>query len=74
MLLPTIVYVALVAMIGIYVASALYIAAFMRWQGKYRWSIVVLVSLAVPAVIFLLFELWFLIPLPKGPIERLLGF
>ena len=74
MLLPTIVYVALVATIGIYVASAIYIATFMRWQGKYRWSITALVSLAVPAVIFLLFELWFLIPLPKGPVERLLGF
>jgi putative tricarboxylic transport membrane protein len=74
MLLPTIVYVALVAMIGIYVASAIYIATFMRWQGKYRWSITALVSLAVPTAIFLLFELWFLIPLPKGPIERLLGF
>ena len=71
---PAIVYVLAIVFLGIYVASALYIAAFMRWQGKYRWSIVVLVSLAVPAVIFLLFELWFLIPLPKGPIERLLGF
>jgi putative tricarboxylic transport membrane protein len=74
MLVPTIVYVALIALVGIYVASAVYIAAFMHWQGKYRWLIAAAVGVSVPAVIFALFELWFLIPLPKGPVERLLGF
>jgi len=28
----------------------------------------------VPIVIFLLFEVWFLIPLPKGPLEHLIGY
>jgi hypothetical protein len=32
------------------------------------------VSLGVPVAVFLLFEMWFLIPLPKGPVEQLLGF
>src|SRR6478672_10604165 len=35
-LIPTIVYVGLVATIGIYVASAIYITGFMLWQGKFR--------------------------------------
>ncbi len=73
-LIPTIVYVGAVAVIGIYVASAIYIGAFMRLQGKYRWPATLAVSLAVPSVIFALFELWFLVPLPKGPLERMLGF
>ena len=73
-LLPTIVYVGMIAVIGIYVASAVYIGAFMRLQGKYRWPATVGVAIGVPAAIFALFELWFLVPLPKGPIERLLGF
>ena len=64
----------LIGVIGIYVASAVYIGAFMRLQGKYRWPATLGVAVGVPAAIFALFELWFLVPLPKGPIERLLGF
>lgn len=74
MLVPTIVYVALIAPLGIYLASALYIAGFMIFQGKYKVLPAVLVSVGVPAAIFALFEIWFLVPLPKGPIERMLGF
>ncbi len=36
-LLPALVYVLAVQLIGIYVASALYITLFMRWLGHYRW-------------------------------------
>lgn len=74
MLLPTIAFVVLVALMGIYVASALYIGGFMMWQGKYKLLPSIAVGIAVPAATFLLFEIWFLVPLPKGPIERLLGF
>ena len=74
MLVPTIVFVALIKPLGIYVASALYIAGFMIFQGKYRILPAALVSIGVPVVIFLLFEVWFLVPLPKGPIESMLGF
>jgi hypothetical protein len=71
---PTIVYVTLIVFIGIYLASALYIGAFMRVQGKYGWTKTLVVSVGVPIAIFLLFEVWFLVPLPKGPVEQLLGF
>jgi putative tricarboxylic transport membrane protein len=74
MFVPTAIYVALVPWIGIYIASALLIAVFMRWLGKYGWSMVAAVSLGVPIVTFLIFEKWFLVPLPKGPIEDYLGF
>ena len=73
-LIPTIVYVILVATIGIYVASAIYITAFMMWQGKFRILPSLLVGAGVPVALFLVFELWFLIPLPKGPLEHLLGY
>ena len=74
MLVPTIVYVVVIRYLGIYVASALYIAGFMLFQGKYKWLPTALVSIGVPVAIFALFEIWFLVPLPKGPIESLLGF
>jgi hypothetical protein len=73
-LVPTIVYVALVPYIGIYVASALLIAFFMRVFGRYGWIVTAAVSVAVPILTFLMFESWFLVPLPKGPLESMLGF
>jgi putative tricarboxylic transport membrane protein len=72
--IPTAIYVVLIPTIGIYVASALLIAIFMRWLGRYRWDLIAGVSLGVPFVFFLLFERWFLLPLPKGPIEEFFGF
>ena len=74
MLWPTIVYVALIVLIGLYVASAIYIGTFMLWQGKYKWPATLAVSLGVPIATFLMFEIWFLVPLPKGPLEHLLGY
>jgi len=74
MLLPTIGYVILIAWLGIYVASLVYVGAFMRWQGKYSWVKTFAVAVGLPIVLFAIFELWFLVPLPKGPVERLLGF
>jgi hypothetical protein len=71
---PTLVYVIVLAFVGIYVASALYIATFMIWQGRYRLLPTFVVSVAVPVALFLLFEIWFLVPLPKGPVEHLLGY
>ncbi|HET7381919.1 MAG TPA: tripartite tricarboxylate transporter TctB family protein [Pseudolabrys sp.] len=73
-LVPTIVYVGLVPYIGIYVASALLIAFFMRVFGQYGWIVTVAISVAVPILTFLMFEIWFLVPLPKGALESMLGF
>jgi hypothetical protein len=74
MLLPTIAFVILIAFLGLYVASIIYIAGFMLWQGKYGWLPTLLVSVGLPVVLFAVFELWFLVPLPKGPVEHLLGY
>jgi len=73
-LVPTAIYVGLVPYIGMYVSSALLIALFMRWFGHYRWLVVAAVAIAVPAMTFVTFEIWFLVPLPKGPLETLLGY
>jgi len=73
MLVPSIAYVVLVKPLGIYVASTLFIAYFMRWLGRYRWPATVGVAVAVSAVLYCLFEVWFKVPLPKGPLEAWLG-
>ncbi len=72
--LPSVVYVAAIYFIGIYVASAIFIGAFMYWHGRFPWIKIILVSASVPVSMFLMFEMWFLVPLPKGPLEALLGY
>jgi putative tricarboxylic transport membrane protein len=73
-LVPMVVYVGLIALLGIYVASALLIGYFMLRHGKHAPGLTAAVALGVPLIFFMVFERWFLVPLPKGPIERLLGF
>ncbi len=70
---PMVIYVALVAGLGIYVSSALLIGYFMRRHGRYGWAPTAAVAVGVPAAFWAVFERWFLVLLPKGPIERLLG-
>jgi len=72
-LLPSMVYVGSISWLGIYLASTLFVAFFMRWLGKYTWWKVALLSVGNSVFFFLIFEVWFLIPLPKGPLESALG-
>jgi len=73
-LIPTGVYVLAIQMAGIYVASALFIGAFMRIMGKTSWFKTLTVSLCVVVLLFWMFEIQFMIPLPKGPVEALFGY
>lgn len=73
-LAPMALYVGVMAWTGLYLASAALIAWFMRRHGRYGWALTAAVSVGVPLVAFLVFERWFLVPLPKGPIETALGF
>jgi putative tricarboxylic transport membrane protein len=73
-LLPSTIYVAAIYLIGIYVASALFLIIFMRWQGKYPLYKAVPIGVLVPVAMFVLFEIWFKVALPKGPLETLLGY
>jgi len=73
MLVPSIIYAILIKLLGIYVASTLFIAFFMRWLGKSPWAKTAAVAIGVSVVFFLLFEIWFKVPLPKGPLEAWLG-
>lgn len=72
--LPTIVYVIAIRYLGIYVASTLYLALFMRFIGGYSLLKALPLGVAISAILFWLFEVAFLIPLPKGPLEAALGY
>jgi len=70
-LVPAILYVLGIQFIGLYVASAVYIAAFMIWLGNYSWLKGVVLGVAVSAVAFVTFEIWFQVPLYKGMFDPL---
>lgn len=72
-LVPLVIYVSVMFYIGLYLASALFIGLFMRINGKYGLARILPVAIAVPVVVYLMFEMWFLVPLPKGPVEGWLG-
>jgi len=73
-LVPATAMVVLMEGLGLYVASALYLGFYMRWVGRHAWPTIVALGLAVPIVTFVIFERWFLVPMPKGPLEAWLGF
>jgi putative tricarboxylic transport membrane protein len=70
---PMVVFAGVMATMGIYVAAVVLIGYFMIRHGKHGVPYAAAVSLGVPLVCYLTFERWFLVPLPKGPIEALLG-
>lgn len=68
---PAVLYVLGVQWLGIYVASAIYIAIFMATLGGYSWAKSAVVGIAVNVVLFLMFEVWFKVPLHKGSLDPL---
>jgi hypothetical protein len=70
-LLPAAVYVGAIQFLGIYVASAIYIALFMVILGKYSWLKSVIIAVAVNTLFFMMFEVWFKVPLHKGSLDPL---
>lgn len=71
--LPMLVFAALIKPLGIYVAAILYIGFFMRWIGKYSWQKSIGVAVATSLGFFVVFDLWFKVPLIKGPLEAAFG-
>ncbi len=73
-LVPAVVYVAAIPVVGIYAASAALVTWFMRMLGGFSWRAAVPTALGIAAAAFTTFEMWFLVPLPKGPLETFLGY
>ena len=71
---PSLVYVAAMQWLGLYVSSLLLIAGFMRWVGRIKWWICIVTALVFTVAMFITFEIAFDVIMPKGPLERLLGY
>ncbi len=59
--------------LGFYVATILYLAGVMRVQGRYRWWMALAVAIGSAAFFYVVLEVWFKVPLLKGPLEAALG-
>jgi hypothetical protein len=70
-LVPAAVYVLAIQFLGIYVASAIYIAGFMILLGKFHRVKSIVLALVISAIFFAMFEVWFKVPLHKGTLNPL---
>jgi hypothetical protein len=73
-LAPAVAMVLVMEVLGLYVAAGLYLMFYMRWVGRHPWSLTAALGVGIPLVTFVIFERWFLVPMPKGPLEAWLGF
>jgi putative tricarboxylic transport membrane protein len=73
-LVPTFLFCLLTQWLGLYVASFLLIAGFMRWVGEIAWWKSLLTSFLFALAMFVTFDVAFDVIMPKGPLEALLGF
>ena len=70
-LIPAAVYVLAIQAVGIYVASAIYVAGFMIVLGKFSYAKGIATAVIMATIFFLMFEVWFKVPLFKGAIDPL---
>lgn len=71
--IPLLLFVGASVLLGFYVATMLYLTGVMRVQGRYRWITSIAVAIGCAAFFFLVLEVWFKVPLRKGPLESMLG-
>jgi putative tricarboxylic transport membrane protein len=74
-LIPMAGAIVLFEVVGFYLAAFVYLLGYIRLTGRQSWAVTLAVSVLFPVATFLIFERWFLIPLPKGLFgERLIPF
>jgi hypothetical protein len=69
--IPAIFYVGAIQIFGVYISSAVYIALFMTLLGKFSIFKSVAIGVIINVLLFLLFEVWFKVPLYKGYMDLL---
>lgn len=70
---PIVLFVIVSVVLGLYVATALYLTIVMWLQGRYRLVISALAGLAASLFFYVVLEIAFQVPLLKGPLEAALG-
>jgi len=71
---PTFLFCLVTQFLGLYVASFVLIAAFMRFVGKIALWKSLLTALVFTALMFVTFDIAFDVIMPKGPLEAAFGY
>jgi putative tricarboxylic transport membrane protein len=71
---PTLLFCLATQFLGMYVASFLLIAGFMRLIGKIAWWKSLLTAFIFTALMFVTFDIAFDVIMPKGPLEAAFGY
>jgi hypothetical protein len=71
--LPMAAFVVVSLLLGLYVATAFYLAFVMRVQGNYRLVVSIASGIAAAVIFYVVLEVAFQVPLLKGPLEAALG-
>jgi hypothetical protein len=71
---PTLLFCLATQFLGLYVASFVLTAGFMRWVGKIALWKSMLTAFLFSALMFVTFDLVFDVIMPKGPLEAAFGF
>ena len=70
---PTFLFCLVTQWLGLYIASLLLVAGFMRFIGRIAWWKSLLTSIIFTLAMFITFEVAFDVIMPKGPVEALFG-
>ncbi len=70
-LIPAAIFVLAIQFVGMYIASAVYIAGFMIILGKFSRVKSVITAVVFVVLFFFMFEVWFKVPLHKGTFDPL---
>ena len=71
---PTLLFCLATQFLGLYVASFLLIAGFMRLVGRIAWWKSLLTAFVFTAAMFVTFDIAFDVIMPKGPLEAAFGY
>jgi hypothetical protein len=70
---PTLLFILVTQWLGIYIASFVLVAGFMRYVGRIVWWKCLVTSLIFTAAMFFTFDVAFDVIMPKGPLEAAFG-
>ena len=72
--IPAVIFVGLIPLTGMYLASAAYVFGAITWQKRGSFVFASVVSVSTARALYLIFELTFQISLPRGMLGDALGF
>ena len=62
----TVVFVALLNVLGMVIGTALYLAVLIRYLGRHRWWVTFAIAVGTAAATWLVFVHWLRVPMPEG--------